>query len=92
MTRAVPQLYSVSEREYRNLLKLFKGFAIAGATATAVGLAGIVANQFITPESSETIRNLASYGLPTFVIGGFAMLYGGANYLANKSLEKKLDQ
>ena len=33
---AIPQLYSVSEREYKTILNVFKGIAIAGATATAV--------------------------------------------------------
>lgn len=89
MPTTIPQLYSVSENEYKNILNIFKGLTIAGGVATAVGLVAIVTDHFLGPESSETIKTFASSGIPLLIGGGISLAYGAPNYFGNKSLNRQ---
>ena len=82
------QIYQVSEREYNLITGFYKVLTIAGGTAALAGLAGIVASQFTSPESSELIKQVLSYSQPSAFVGGLATLYSGLNCLANKDLNK----
>ena len=82
------RLYQVSEREYQCTMGLFKVLTMASATAAAVGLVGIVADQFISQESSALIKEITSYGQPASFMGGVMTLYFGLQYLMNKNLNK----
>ena len=82
------QIYQVSEREYKLITGFYKVLTITGGAAALAGLAGIVASQFISPESSESIKQLLSYSQLNAVGGGLATVYFGLNYLANKDLNK----
>ena len=92
MTRSVPQIYQISEKEYN----IFRGFFNVGyktaVTATLTGLAGIVADiafsHFGDPKNSQLTKEIMTYAVPLSIGGGLFSLYFGINYYINPQISK----
>lgn len=80
---------SVSEKDYKQVMNLYKGFTIGGLAVLAGGLAGIALNHFGVPESSGLVQEIIKHSEEFAIIGGASSLYCGLQYLTNRSLNKK---
>ncbi len=87
-----PIVYTVSERTYSTLIGLQRSLTLMGATATIIGLVGIVATQGVGSDSSELMREINRNSVPTAITGAVLTAYFGLNYLANHRLNKDYEK
>ena len=89
--RAVPKLYSISEREFKFLNGINNILYKTGLAATAAGLTGMAINHFIGNngnDSSELVNAIRDYSAPSALGGALIGTYFGLLYHTNRCLNK----
>ena len=86
------KLESVSDKEYKQIMGIYKVLSIVSVTTLAGGLAGLALKHFGVPGSSALVHEIFEYSKPAAMLGGISTLYSGLVYWGNKALNTKSNE